>query len=220
MRERWSLFAFGVLGAGNTCLFRDSASTSDSSMRLFFERFCIALKQALTDDKTGISVCVIAHLARLAQHQRSTWSVPLNRLTGIVAHDQAMAAVTRSGCVGRVDAGGYNLVLPRLILGIAEDAAFHPVGALGVTTARVLPLFGLEIAQMLKDEHACTVLFGELDNASAHQMRHVLIGMADLTPEADIVLFILCNDASLRSVACYPPKQFRALCPLSLYHLR
>ena len=56
MRERWSLFAFGVLGAGNTCLFRDSASTSDSSMRLFFERFCIALKQALTDDKTGISV--------------------------------------------------------------------------------------------------------------------------------------------------------------------
>src|SRR5260370_37682866 len=61
---------------------------------------------------------------------------------------------------------------------------------------------------MLKDEHACTVLFGELDNASAQQMRHVLIGMADLTPEADIVLFVLCNDASLRSVACYPPKQF------------
>ena len=73
---------------------------------------------------------------------------------------------------------------------------------------------------MLKDEHACIVLFGELDNASAHQVGKIVIAMADLTPEVGIVLLVFGNDASLRSVACYPPKQFRTLCPLSLCHRR
>src|SRR5579859_5691495 len=82
-RERWSHLAFGVLGAGNTCLFRDSASTSENSMRLFFERFLRALKQALTDTQTGIPIGMIAHLARLAQHQRGSHGVPFYRLAGI-----------------------------------------------------------------------------------------------------------------------------------------
>src|SRR5260370_18850387 len=133
-------------------------------------------------------------------------------MAGIVADVQAMAAVTRSGCVGRLHTAGDDLVLPCLILGVLENAAFHPVGALGVTTARVLPLFGLEIAQVLKDEHACTVIFGELDNASAHQMRHVLIGMADLTPEVGHVLFVLCYDFWLIFLACYPYMQYRLFC--------
>ena len=63
LRKRWSLLTFGALGENNTCLFRDSACTSHSSKRLFFEEFCIALKQALTDVEAGVSVGVIAHLA-------------------------------------------------------------------------------------------------------------------------------------------------------------
>src|SRR5260370_12318437 len=129
-------------------------------------------------------------------------------MASIVAHAQAMAAVSLSGCVGRIHTAGDDLVLPCLILGVLENAAFYPVGALGVTTARVLTIFGLEIAQVLKDENACTVLFGELDNASAHQVGKIVVAMADLTPEVGIVLLVFGNDASLRSVACYPPKQF------------
>ncbi len=52
------------------------------------------------------------------------------------------------------------------------------------------------------------MLFGELDNASAHQVGKIVVAMADLTPEVGIVLLVFGNDASLRSVACYPPKQF------------
>src|SRR6266699_3155094 len=173
--ERWSPLAFGVLGGGNTCLFPDSASTSASSMRLFFERFLIALKQALSDPETGISVGMIAHLALWAQDKRGSSGVPLLRLASMVAHDQAMTAVTFPTGVARIHTGGDDLLLPRLIPGVAENAALHPIGAFGLAPARILALFGLEIAQMLEDENARCVLGCELDNTSAHQMRHMLI---------------------------------------------
>src|SRR5436305_297164 len=96
---RWPTLAFGVLGAGNTCLFRDSASTSASSMRLFFERFLRARNYALSDNKTGIAVGMIAHPARLAQHEGSARGIASFRLTGSIAADQTMAAVTLPGCI-------------------------------------------------------------------------------------------------------------------------
>src|SRR6266446_7323253 len=139
-------------------------------MRLFLLRFCIALKQALSDPETGISVGMIAHLALWAQHQSRAWGVPLLRLAGIIAHDQAMAAVTLTTGVARIHTGGDDTMVPRLIPGVAEDTPFHPIGTLGVATARILPLFGAERAKMLKDENACSILTGELDNASAHQV--------------------------------------------------
>ncbi len=205
--ERWSPLAFGVLGGGNTCLFPDSASTSASSMRLFFERFLIALKQALSDPETGISVGRIAHLALWAQDKRGSYGVPLLRLASMVAHDQAMTAVTFPTGVARIHTGGDDLLLPRLIPGVAENAALHPIGAFGIAPARILALFGLEIAQMLEDENARCVLGCELDNTSAHQMRHVLISVSDLTPEGGVVLFVFRHHASLRSVACNTSKR-------------
>jgi hypothetical protein len=72
----------------------------------------------------------------------------------------------------------------------------HPVGSLRIATTRILPLFWLEIAQVLKDQDAGLMFLGELDNATADQVRDVFIKMADFAPEVGIVLFILRQDAS------------------------
>ena len=67
-----------------------------------------------------------------------------------------MAFATR---VAWVDvAGDHTTCVPRLIFRVAEDAAFHPVGAFPIAPARIRALFGLEIAQMLKDENTDLVL--------------------------------------------------------------
>jgi hypothetical protein len=189
-------------------------------MRLFFEEFLIALKQALTDTQTGIPIGMIAQLARLAQDQRGTWSIALNWLADIVAHDQAMAVMTLSTGIARVHTGGDDFMLPCLILAIAEDAALHPVGAFRVATVRILALLRLEITEMFKDENACLMLGGELDNARTHQMGKGLITMAELAPEVGIVLLSFGQDAGLATIDCNTPKLSRALCPLSLCHRR
>ncbi len=207
--SRWPTLAFGVLGAGNTCLFRDSASTSASSMRLFFERFLRALKQALSDTQAGIPIGMIAHLARFAQDQRGTWSIARGRLASSVAHDQTIAAMTLTAGIARIHTTGDDLLLPCLIFGIAEDAALHPVRTFRVATARILPLFGFEIAQVLKHHDARFIFFGELDYASAHQMGKGLITVADLAPEVGIVLLVLSQDAVLlRLTAMRPSVRF------------
>ena len=73
---------------------------------------------------------------------------------------------------------------------------------------------------MLEDQDTRSLILGELDNASAHQMGNLLICVSDLAPEVGIVLFIFGNDASLRSVTCNPSQVFRAFSPLSLCLLR
>ena len=115
-------------------------------MRLFFERFLRARNQALTDTQTGIPIGMIAHAARLAQHQSSTRGIARGRLASIVAHDQAMTAMTFSTGIVWIHAAGDDLLVPRLIPGIPENTPLHPVGAFAVATARVPPLFRAEIA--------------------------------------------------------------------------
>ena len=61
---------------------------------------------------------------------------------------------------------------------------------------------------MLEDENTRPVLGGEQDNAAAHQMRDLFVNVPDFGPEVGIVLFVLGNDASLRSVARNTSKQF------------
>src|SRR6266567_1762304 len=120
----------------------------------------------------------------------------------MIAHDQTLAAVTLSGCIARIDAGGDNPLVPRLIAGIPENAAFHPVSAFGVATTRVPALFGHKIAQVLENEDACSMRGGEPDNASTDQVRKIVVAVSDLAPESGIVLLVFRQDASLRSVAC------------------
>ena len=55
----------------------------------------------------------------------------------------------------------------------------------------ILALFRLEVSQVFKHQNSRPLLCGELDNAGAHQMGDVLIGVADLAPEVGIVLLIL-----------------------------
>jgi len=61
----------------------------------------------------------------------------------------------------------------------------------------ILPLCRLEVPQVFKYEDGSSLLCGELDDASAHQMGDMLISVADLAPEIDIVLFVLRNDTGL-----------------------
>ena len=57
------------------------------------------------------------------------------------------------------------------------------------------------------------MLGGELDNAGANQVRDLFVHVPDFGPEVGIVLFVLGNDASLRSVARNTSKQFLVLQP-------
>ena len=69
---------------------------------------------------------------------------------------------------------------------------------------------------MLEDENTRPVLGGELDNAAAHQVRDLFVHVPDFGPEVGIVLFVLGNDASLRSVARNTSKQFLSYSPIPL----
>jgi hypothetical protein len=97
-------------------------------MRLFFERFCIALKQALSDPETGIPVCVPSHLTVLTEHQAGTSCIAFYRTSSIIAHHQAMTAVTLTTGVARIHAAGDHAAgILRLIFARAENAALHLV---------------------------------------------------------------------------------------------
>ena len=85
-----------------------------------------------------------------------------------------------------------------------------------IAPVAIFALLWLEGAQVLKDQDAGPLLFGKLDNASADQVREVLICLSDLAPESRIVLFALRNDASLGAVPCNASEQVRAFSRLSL----
>ena len=183
LSKRWLPFAFGILGDPNTCPLRDSPYTSHRSMRLFFQRFLRALNESLSDTQTGIAVGMVAHLALRAQAERGARSVALHGFSLVVANDGGLAAMAFATRVVRVDAAGDHCTcVPRLIFRVAEDAAFHPVGAFPIASAAIRALFRFEIAQVLKNEDTGLLLPRELDNASAQQVRDLFIDVADLPP--------------------------------------
>ena len=190
-------------------------------MRLFLQRFLIALKQALTDPQAGISIGMIAHLALWAEAERGARGVALFWLALVVANDRSVAAMTLSARIARIHATCDDTgCIPGFVFRVVEDTPFHPVGAFPIASARILPLLRTQVAQVFKHENTRLLFSRELDNASAHQVRDVFINVPDLAPEVGIVLFALCKNASLRSVACNASKQARALCPLPLCHSR
>src|SRR5690349_19661718 len=77
-RKRWFLLTFGILGARNTLFFRSPAGTSPASARLFLGtavRLMRASEKTLTDVETGITICMVAHLAVWTQHQGRTHGI-------------------------------------------------------------------------------------------------------------------------------------------------
>ena len=153
--------------------------------------------EPLTDHETGIAIGMPSHGALWTENERRAWGIAFDRVPLGIANDRGMAAMTLSGRVARVDPAGDDLLVPRLIFGVLEDAPLHPVGSFAVAPAAILPLFRPEVAQVLKDEDGSPLLAGELDNARTHQMGNLLIHVADLAPEVGIVLFVLRDDASL-----------------------
>src|SRR5215813_11272490 len=115
LRDRWSPLAFGFLGDGNTCLFRGSACTSQGRRRLFFERFCVARKQALADTDTGIAIGMSLHLALWAEAEGRTGGVAFSGLALIIANDEGMATMAFSARILWVDPAGDDPLVPRLI---------------------------------------------------------------------------------------------------------
>ncbi len=204
LRNRWFLFAFGILGKGNTCGFLHPPCTSHRSRRLFLERVLRAGNEPLPNDQTGISIGISAHLTLLTEAKRRARGISLDGLPLGIANDQAMATSTFSGRMARVDAGSQDTQVPRLVFGEVEDPPLHPEGTLAIPPVAILPFFRFEVPQVLEDQDTSPLLLGELDNASAHQMSTLLICVADFVPEGGIVLFVLGNDASLGSVACNP----------------
>src|SRR6266568_2608306 len=115
---------------------------------------------------------------------------------------------TLSGRIARVHPAGNHPQVPCLVFGEVEDPALHPEGTLALPPVAILTFCRLEVPQVLEDQHTGPLLAGELDDASAHQVGNMLICVSDLAPEVGIVLFILGNDASLRSVTCNPSEMF------------
>src|SRR5260370_11772884 len=173
-------------------------------MRFFFERFLIAQYKALADHENSIAIGVASHLALGTEAERRAWGIALDGFSFSIANDEAMTASALSGRIARVHPAGEDTHVIRVILRIFENTPLHPKCSFDVSPMAILALLRLEVPQVFKHEDGSPLLCGELDNASAHQMGDLLISVADLAPEVGIVLFVLCNDASLRSVACNP----------------
>ena len=176
--------------------------------------------EPLPDDETGIAIGVALHGAVFTEHEGCAWGIAFQRLARIVANDGVVAAVAFPACIPGGDPTGDDLLVPRLIFGIGEDASLHPESPFAIPASAILALFGLEVAQMLKDENGCPLLLGKLDYAGAHQVGNLLVHLLDLAPEGGIVLFACSDDARLDSVACNASKLVRAFSRISLCHAR
>jgi hypothetical protein len=88
------------------------------------------------------------------------------------------------------------------VLGISEDPPFHPIRPLVIASFAVFPFCGFEVAQVLKDKDSSLIPLSKLNNAVTHQMSYLLIHLSDFVPEMHVVLFVLCNNDRLASVAC------------------
>src|SRR5215469_11780515 len=160
-----------------------SAHVAPEHEAFLISRFLVALKQALPDTQTGIAVGVSAHLALGTEAERRAGSVALLGLSLLIATDGGLAAVACSARIAWVDPAGEDPHMPRLVLGVAENAPFHPVGPFGIAPAAIAALCWLQGAQVLKDEVTGLLLPRELHNARAQQVRDVFIDVPDFGPE-------------------------------------
>src|SRR6266568_3186782 len=149
IRERWSLFAFGFLGEGNTCEFLHPPCTSHRSMRLFLERFEASDNEPLPNAQTGISIGISAHLTLLTEAKRCARAIAFDGLPLGIANDQAMAASAFSGRIARVHpAGNHPQVLEDqntgpLPAGELDNASAHQMGNMLICVSDLAPEVGI-----------------------------------------------------------------------------
>jgi len=197
-RNRWFLFAFGVLGNNNTCIFRHPLSC-ERSWRLFL-RFLIPHNEAVTDDKTGIPVRVSSHATRSTSYQRSAIGVAFCWFPCSVAGYKAMATHTLSASVPGIDPTGENTRVVGFVLAVVEDTSLHPISPFVVTSFAVLALGRFEVPKVFKHKDSSLVRLRKLNNTSAHNMSEMFINVANLVPKLYIVLFILCKKRPPRNI--------------------
>src|SRR5690349_845801 len=123
-----------------------------------------------------------------AKDQGSARGIALERLPCGIANEFLATACAFATRVAGVDAGGNDPLIPGFVFGVLENASLHPEGSFAIAPFAVLALLCFELAKMLEDQDRCFLFFGKLNNASTHQVRKVLIGMADLPPEVGIIL--------------------------------
>ena len=82
--------------------------------------------EPLTDDETRIAIRVSSHGTRRTENERCAWGVAFDRVPLGIANDRGTAAMTLSGGVARVDPARDDLLIPRLIFCVLEDAPLHP----------------------------------------------------------------------------------------------
>src|SRR5258708_38452287 len=130
-------------------------------------------------------------------HCVAFWFLPLT-----VTSNRSTASCTRTTGISGTYPTGENTSIVGFVLCVVENASFHPIGAFLIPSFAVLALCWLEVAKMLKNHDACLMLLGKLDNAGTYQMSHMLVYVSHLLPRIHIVLFVLCNVASLFAIAC------------------
>src|SRR2546428_1582383 len=149
--DRWSFFAFGVLGNHNTWNFR-SPLCCQRSGRLFLGCFLIACNQTLTDNQTRIAIRIAPHATPLTEHQGRTVGISLCWLRDLIPSHQTMATSTFSTSISWADPAGENAFVIRFVFGVLEDASLHPEGSFAVASTAILALLRLEMTQVLKHQ--------------------------------------------------------------------
>ena len=85
------------------------------------------------------------------QHQWSTWSIALGRLTCPIAKNLRMTARTFPTGIARTHPTGDDPRIPSLVFGVLENASLHPVRSFHVAPMAILARARFEVAQMLKN---------------------------------------------------------------------
>lgn len=140
------------------------------SLRLFLEEDTEAGVKSVPDLQTRVPIRITAHPACLAIHEWSTHSVALSLLPFRVSSNRSTTSCTGTTGILGAHPTRENTSIIGLILGVIEDAAFHPERAFAIASTAVLAFAGLEVPQVLKHEDACSMLLCKLDNAAGDQV--------------------------------------------------
>src|SRR5258708_16147591 len=100
----------------------------------------------------------------------------------MITSNGSTASCTRTTGISGTYPTGENTSIVGFVLCVVENTSFHPVGAFLIPSFAVLALCRLEVAKVLKNQDACLMLLGKLDNAGTYQMSHMLVYVSHLLP--------------------------------------
>ena len=163
-------------------------------MFFLFWWFLIAIHEPLAYLEAGIAVGMPAHLAGWTHDQGCTHLVALFGLPLRVANYlRTTAGAFPAGIPGVDPAGDDTGLVPRLVFGVAENAALHPEGSLHVSSVTIPAFLRFQIAEVFKHQKRGSLRTCELDNAVADLVGKILVTMIDFALQIGIVLLAECK---------------------------